>query len=98
VLDRDLQRFANGLNTTQSGYRLRLATHESRIAVSQIERLRQLGGRDRAQAIDSWQRAYIKASDNAAKAIDALWDAYQWPTDGARARGFHWQPTHASKE
>jgi len=95
MLDQDLQRFAEGLHQTKAGFRLRMAIHESHIAISQIERLRSLGGPHRMAAIDSWQQAYIRACDVAANAIDQLWDSHQWPTDGARVRGYVWHPaTH----
>lgn len=88
--DEDLKRFARGLNQTRAGLRLRLAIHESRIAIAQIRRLKHLGPRS-ARAIESWRRAYIQASDSAAQAIDSLWDEHEWPADGARDRSFEWK-------
>ena len=90
--DADLKRFERGLNQTLAGgLKLCLAMHESVIAVRQIERLQQLGPRA-GRAVDSWRRAYIKASENAANAIDQLSERDQWPADGARDRRFEWQP------
>jgi hypothetical protein len=92
MLDIDTQRFAEGLSQTRPGLRLRLAMNEGRIAIHQIERLKQLGGSRMNQAIESWRRAYIKASDRAAEAIDELWDRHSWPADGARNRRYEWRP------
>jgi hypothetical protein len=69
-----------------------MAIHESRIAIEQIERLNYLGQRQRG-AIETWRRAYIKACQAAAEAIDALWDEHRWPEDGARDRRFEWRPS-----
>ena len=96
MLDADLQRFAHGLNQTKSGLRLRLAMHEGAIAVNQIERLQRLGG-NVGRAVDSWRRAYIRASEHGSKAIDDLWNQHQWPTDGARTRDYEWQPAERRK-
>jgi hypothetical protein len=87
MVDADISRFGKELHHTRHGLRLRLAMHEMNIAMRQIERLRFLGSRS-ADAIETWQQAYIKASDRASQAIDALWDDYGWPMDGARARDF----------
>jgi len=92
MLDGDAKRFESGLNQTRAGLRLRLAFHESHIAVSQIERLRALGGPHAAKAIDTWRRAYVKACDHAAQAIDVLWNEHQWPSDGGRTRHYEWRP------
>lgn len=92
MLDVDIERFENGLNQTRPGLRLRLALHEGRIAISQITRLKQLGGPRALNAIRSWQRAYISASNRAAEAIDELWDHHAWPADGARDRRYEWRP------
>lgn len=94
MLDVDVERFATGLNQTGSGLRLRLATHEGRIALAQIKRLQSLNDpRPRQQkVIEGWRRVYIHACDRAAQAIDQLWDEHQWPTDGARDRRFTWRP------
>lgn len=91
MLDADLERFETGLNNTRHGLRLRLAMHEGNIAKRQIERLRFLGGRYTA-AIATWQQAYIKACNNASVAIDALWEGYNWPADGARDRRYEYRP------
>lgn len=91
MLDADLERFTTGLHVTRHGLRLRLAMHEGNIAVNQIERLRYLGGKY-VGAIETWQRAYIKACNSASEAIDALWDGYQWPADGARNRRWEYRP------
>lgn len=91
MLDADIRRFELGLNQTRPGLRLRLAMHEGRIAIQQIDRLERLGG-PRKSAIESWRRAYIAASNRAAIAIDELWDLHQWPTDGARNRRFEFRP------
>lgn len=94
--DPDVKRFMSGLNNTSAGLRLRLAMHEGRIAVSQIKRLRQLGGgRGVLTAIDSWRRAYINSCRLASKAIDELFDDHAWPEDGARARDYEWSPREA---
>lgn len=87
----DAERFAGGLHRTQAGFALRLAIHEGRVAVQQITRLSRLGGVRRAYAIDTWRRAYIKACNRASTAIDELWDAHQWPSDGARNRSYEWK-------
>lgn len=91
MLDADLRRFTLGLHTTRHGLQLRMAMHEGKIAVHQIERLTFLGGRT-ANAIDTWRRAYIKACNNASEAIDALWDQHHWPADAGRDRRFEWRP------
>jgi hypothetical protein len=91
MLDADLERFQTGLHTTRHGLRLRLAMHEGNIAVRQIERMACLGSRY-TSAIETWQRAYIKACNNASTAIDQLWDEYRWPADAARARDFIYRP------
>lgn len=93
MLDPDLKRFETHLNQTRAGLRLRLAFQEGRIACQQIERLRALNSPNCKAAIQSWQRAYIKASTRATEALDALWDDYQWPPDAARERSFVWCPT-----
>lgn len=66
--------------------------HESRIAVQQIQIAQKLGGPQSARAVASWRRAHIKACNNAAEAIDALWTDHHWPADGARARDYEWRP------
>jgi hypothetical protein len=91
VLDHDLKRFEDGIKQTPDGLKFLLAMHEARIAISEIDRLRRERVR-RGLALRSWQLAYIKACDRATEAIDRLWDAYQWPSDAARARGFAWRP------
>jgi hypothetical protein len=93
MLDADLQRFEAGINQTKSGMRLRMAVHEARIAVRQIERLQALNNPRYGRAIESWRQAYIHSCEHAAQAIDELWDQHQWPTDGARERRFEWRPT-----
>lgn len=92
MLDADLERFESGLNQTRPGLRLRLAIHEARIAISQITRLKQLGGPRQTAAMNSWRRAYITACNHAASAIDELWDRHQWPADGGRDRTYEWRP------
>lgn len=94
MLDADLERFATGLNQTKPGLRLRMAVHEGHIAIAQIRRFlpeQALALRER-RALESWRQAWIQASNNAAQAIDELWDVHHWPADGARVRGFQWQP------
>lgn len=91
MLDADLKRFTLGLHNTRHGLRLRLAMHEGNIAINQIERLKYLGGRYTG-AIETWQRAYIKACNTASEAIDALWDQHRWPADGARNRRWEYRP------
>ncbi len=90
--DADLQRFAQGLHKTRSGMRLRLAFHESRIALQQLERLRRLGGDHDGRSIASWRSAYIRACEHASAALDDLFDLHQWPPDNGRDRGYYWQP------
>jgi hypothetical protein len=92
MLDTDNERFAASLNQTRPGLRLRLAMHESRIAIAQIERLRRLGGTRMNSAIHSWRRSYIASCDRASEAIDQLFDQHQWPADGARDRRYEWRP------
>jgi len=91
MLDQDIERFRTGLHATRHGLRLRMAMHEGNIAIKQIERFKFLGGAA-AGEVESWQRAYIKACNNASLAIDSLFDAYQWPADGARDRSFAYRP------
>jgi len=91
MLDADIERFRTGLHATRHGLRLRLAMHEGSIAIKQIERLKYLGGRY-TSAIETWQRAYIKSCNTASEAIDALWDNYSWPADGARNRSYVYRP------
>jgi len=107
--DADLIRFERELGTTRAGMQLRMANHEARIAVFQIEKVRsdlqrllnesQAGDGWQVRAkrlrgdLTTWQRAYIKACDRASEAIDALWDSHQWPADCARVRSFDWRPT-----
>lgn len=101
MLDVDAQRFAEGLNRTAPGMRLRLAIHEGKIAVAELQRLR----RDMAAAtdldswrkvhyrdLDSWRRAYIRSCTNASQAIDDLWEQFRWPMDAGRARAWLWVP------
>lgn len=91
--DPDVKRFMEGLNNTHPGLSLRMATHEGRVAIAQISRLRQLGGKAGViAAIDSWRRTYIKACNSAAASIDQLWERHAWPHDGARAREYEWHP------
>lgn len=91
--DPDVDRFLQGLNSTDPGLRLRLAMHDGRTAISQIKRLYQLGGgRGIVSAIASWRNSYIKACLKASRAIDELFDAHAWPEDGARARDYEWKP------
>jgi hypothetical protein len=93
MLDADLKRFQSGLDQTGPGMRLRLSMHESRIAVKQIARYHTVNDPRAGKIIESWRRAYIKACDNAAKAIDMLWEEHQWPEGAARDRSFEWRPT-----
>jgi len=71
-----------------------MAVHEGRIAIAQIRRLQSLNDPRRVtvRALESWRQAYVQASNNAAQAIDQLWDQYRWPQDAARERRFEWQP------
>jgi hypothetical protein len=94
MLDADLERFKEELDRTKAGLRLRLASAEGVIAQQQIKRLIQRGvsGARALQALESWRRCYITACNHAAEALDALWDEFAWPTDGARDRGFAWTP------
>ncbi len=68
-----------------------MAMHEMRIAMIEIGRLQRLRTRDDG-AIETWRRAYIRASDHASQAIDRLWNAHHWPTYAARERSYQWQP------
>lgn len=92
MLDADAERFERSLKETRPGLHLCMAIHEAQVAVQQIRRLEALGGPRRQSAVDSWRRAYIQSCNRAAEAIDALWDRYRWPTDGARDRRFEWTP------
>jgi len=92
VLDVDTQRFENELGRTPDGMKLRMAMHEARIAAATIAQLYQRGT-TRGRQIESWRRAYTKACEHASQAIDRLWNAHQWPADGARNRLFEWRPT-----
>jgi hypothetical protein len=91
MVDADIERFHTELHATRHGLRLRMAIHESNIAVYQIERLRLLGGHTQ-RAIETWRVAYIKSCNSASLAIDALWDEYRWPTDASRDRNFVFHP------
>ena len=82
--------------------RLRLAIHEGTIAIRKIREVRiltglSLNGQKTTDAVESWRRAYIAACNRATLAIDALWDDYQWPADGARTRDYEWRPTNGFK-
>jgi hypothetical protein len=94
MLDADLHRFADGLNQTKPGLRLRMAMAESLIARQQITRhyRRGVSGARALKNLESWRLAYVQACNHAAEALDALWDEFAWPTDGARDRGFAWTP------
>lgn len=92
MLDSDLQRFEAGLNQTGAGLRLRLAMHEGNIALQQLRRLEQQIPINKRSAVESWRKAYIAACNRASMAIDELFDAHQWPEDGARNRRFEWRP------
>lgn len=93
MLDGDTERFEAGLNQTGAGLRLRLAMHEGNIALQQLRRLKEKALIDRRSAVESWRKAYIAACNRASMAIDELFDAHQWPEDGARNRRFEWRPT-----
>lgn len=93
--DTDLTLFANGLNQTKPGLRLRMSIAEAQIALRQISRLysRGISSPRALRNLQSWQAAYIRASDSASQAIDELWDTHQWPADSARDRTYRWHPT-----
>ncbi len=92
VLDPDIKRFeTSGLKRTADGLKLVMAMHEMRCAIYQLERLLRVGSAAYRE-IDSWRRAYIRASDHGSQALDRLWNAHQWPTDGARQRDYDWHP------
>jgi hypothetical protein len=94
VLDADLKRFEDeGINQTRAGLRLRMAVHESRIAAAQIRRLQEINDPRRLsrRVLESWRQSYIRANENASRAIDELWDAFQWPTDAARDRRYEYR-------
>lgn len=92
MLDADDRQFEKELGSTRYGLRLRLAIEEGRVAVQQIRRLQAMNSTRARAAIESWRRAYIGACNRASAAIDELWDAHQWPTQGGRDRRYAWRP------
>jgi hypothetical protein len=95
--DADMDRFTRLLKDTQAGLRLRLAITEAGIAVRKIRELRQHKGLrplegSAYEQLQSWRQQYIKTCEYASSAIGELWDKYQWPTDGARAVSYRYQP------
>ena len=100
--DPDLKRFQAELERTRPGMRLRLAIHESNIAVKKIRALRASFRRStnlasHSDVTEGWRRAYIAACNRASMAIDDLWNQHQWPEDGARNRYYEWRPAKGFK-
>ena len=91
--DADLTRFEKQLGRTRPGMHLRLAVHESRLAVRQIQKLLAFGAGETDPDLCSWRRAYVAACERASEAIDELWIIHRWPADGARERRYIWTPT-----
>lgn len=90
--DADAKRFMGGLNQTKPGLRLRLAIHEGRIAISQVKAYLEIPGPTHQRALESWRRAWIRASETASRCIDELWETHHWPPDAGRERAFEYRP------
>jgi hypothetical protein len=101
--DPDVCRFERELAGTCAGLHLRLAMTEGRIAIAKIRTYRAAAGAiiDRGsesyRLLELWRRAYIKACNAGSAAIAELWQDHQWPSEGAHAAQFAWEPKEPLK-
>ena len=85
-----MKRFNTELLNTFAGRRLREAWVNRKLALHQIDQMRNYGTPTMKREA---QIAYIKACDQVSRAITEMTIAFDWPPESAVAVGFKWTPT-----